>query len=94
MENHSLPYLMIQTSQYEFNLLQEMNSGEPSPFYSSSTHSNVIEEVNINLVLHSLTGHLGIIGHTNSSGKAARSFRLCLWPDPIAKSHILITLAT
>lgn len=80
-----MSYITNQTSQYELSLLQGMNFEEPSFFYSSSTHSDIIEEVqhevNLNTALHSLIGHLGIIGYANSSGKAAGSFKLCLWPD-------------
>lgn len=91
---------MIQTSQQELSLLDGMNYfGDPSLFIcSSSTQSNVIEavqcEVNTNLVLQFQIGPLRIIGHTNFSGKAARSFRFCLCPDLISKSHLLITLVT
>ena len=93
-----MPYLTNQTSQYELSLLQEMNFEEPSFLYSSSIHSNIIEEVqheaNVNSILYSLTGHLGITGYANSSGKAAGSFKLCLWPDLISNFHLLIILAT
>lgn len=93
-----MSYLTNQTSQYELSLLQEMNFEEPSFFYSSPTHSDIIEEVqhevNINTALHSVIGHLGIIGYANSSGKAAGSFKLCLWPDLISKFHLLIILVT
>jgi len=75
-----------------------MNFEEPSSFSSSSIHSNIIEkvqhEVNINPVLHSLIGHLGIIGYANSSGKAAGSFKLCLWPDLISNFNLLIIFVT
>lgn len=82
-------------NQYELSLLQGMNILEPS-FFIPVLLTHIIEkvecEVNTNLVLNSHIGHLGIIGHTNSPGKATESFILCLCPNFISKSNLLITL--